>query len=204
LTDININKHYNAFQWAVSKEWRDKNLLHNKIQNKMRLLIDEYGLSERDIVDDLFATYWERGHYNKYCEEKGSLNNWIAGYVYFYLNHIIRKYAVRSKNNTEQRIDPLDQRNQANIVWLDKDNEEDDPDYQPEFFFDISNPENLLIAKETLNFAKDHFPKPEIDYMEGEIDLTEAAALSCMSCDAFRKRLERRKRDFRGAMKLLD
>jgi hypothetical protein len=204
MTNIDFNKHYYAFQWAVSKNWKDKNGLYNKIQYKIKILTEEYNLSEQEIVEDLISNYWEKGHYNKYCEEKGSLNNWIAGYVYFYLNHIIRKYAVRSKNNTEQRIDPLDQRNQANIVWLDKDNEEDDPDYQPEFLFDITNPENLLLAKETLDFAKDHFTKPEIDYMEGEIDLADAASMSGVSCEAFRKRLERRKRDFRGAMKLLD
>ena len=122
------------------------------------MLTKEYGLSIRDIIDDLFADYWERGHYNKYDEKKGaSLNNWIAHYVNLYLNHIIRRYAVRSKDVQDQRIDPLDQRNQANLVWLDKDNERDDPDYQPDIIIDPTNPEDLLIAKEIAQFACESF-----------------------------------------------
>ena len=65
-----------------------------------------------------------------------------------------------------------------------------------------SNPEDLLIAKEMARFVFDHFSRTEIDYLLGEIDLTEAAAVSGISCEAFRKRLERRKVDFRKAMKL--
>jgi hypothetical protein len=202
--DINFNRHYAAFKWAVSKEWRDKNRLHYKIQHKIRTLTTVYNLSEQDIVDDLFSYYWERGHYKKYSEDKGSLNNWIARYVDFYLNNLIRRYAIRKKDNTRQRLDPLDERNQASIVYLDKDNEDEDPDYQPEFLFDISNPENLLIAKETLNFAEGHFTRPEIEYMEGEMDISEAASVSGVSCDAFRKRLERKQKDFRDAIMLLD
>ena len=124
MDNIDLNKHYLTFRWAVSKNWKDKNDLYKSIQYKIRVLIEEYGLSIRDIIDDLFANYWERGHYRKYDERKGaSLNNWIANYVNFYLNHIIRRCSVRSKDVQDQRIDPLDQRNQANLVWLDKDNQ---------------------------------------------------------------------------------
>ena len=117
----------------------------------MDVLINEFELSERDIVDELFTNYWERGHYEKYDKIKGSLNNWIARYVNLYLNHVMRRYSVRSKENQNQRIDPLDQRNWSNLTWIDKDNERDDPDYQPDFLSDPTNPEDLLIAKETLH-----------------------------------------------------
>ena len=121
MDNINLNEHYLAFRWAVSKEWKDKNRLYQSIQYKIRVLTREYGLSIRDIIDDLFANYWERGHYLKYDEKKGaSLHNWIANHVNYYLNHIIRRYSVRSKDVQDQRIDPLDERNQANLVWLDK------------------------------------------------------------------------------------
>jgi hypothetical protein len=204
MSNINLKEHYLTFRWAVSKNWKDKNELYQSIQYKIKVLTEEYGLSIRDITDDLFADYWERGHYNKYNKNRGSLNNWIANYVNLYLYHIIRRYSVRSKNIQDQRIDPLDQRNQANLVWLDKDNERDDPDYQPDIIFDPANPENLLIAKEIARFACEHFSKAEIDYLMGEIDLMEAASLSGITGDAFRKRIERRKADFRKAMKVID
>ena len=44
----------------------------------------------------------------------------------------------------------------------------------------------------------------EIAYLMGEMDLEEAAAISGCSPDAFRKSLERRKSDFRNAMKAAD
>ena len=117
------------------------------IQYKIKVLTKEYGQFIRDIIDDLFDNYWERGHYLKYDEKKGaSLHNWIANYVTFYLNHIIRRFAVHPKDVQDQRIDPLDKRNQANFVWLDKDNERDDPDYQPDIIIDPTNPEDLLIC----------------------------------------------------------
>jgi hypothetical protein len=170
----------------------------------MNVLKDEFGLSERDVVDDLFADYWERGHYQKFDETMGSLNNWIAGYVNLYLNHLIRRHSVRRKNIQDQRIDPVDQRNHANLVWIDKDNERDDPDYQPDILSDPTNPEDLLIAKETLQFACGHFSQVEIEFLMDEIDLMEAASMSGISCEAFRKRLDRRRIDFKNCMLIID
>lgn len=204
MSNINLNEHYLAFRWAVSRDWKDKNDLYRSIQYKIKVLTKEYGLSIRDIIDDLFANYWERGHYNKYDENRGSLNNWIANYVNLYLNHIIRKYSIRSKDIQNQRIDPIDPRNQANLVWLDKDNEKEDPDYQPDIIINPTNPEDLLIAKEMVEFAYGHFSKIEIEYLMGEINLMEAASISGISCNAFRKRIYRRKADFRKAMKAID
>lgn len=201
---INLQKHYLTFKWAVSKNWKDKNGLYKSIQYKMEIITQEYNLSERDVVDDLFSNYWERGHYLKYDESKGSLNNWIARYVNLYLNHEIRRQAVRQKDAQNQRIDPADQRNWSNITCLDKDNKREDPDYQPDMVLDTTNAEDLLIAKETMQLVYDHFSKTEIAYLMGEMDLPQAAEQSGISCEAFRKRLDRRKADFKHAMKAAD
>lgn len=204
MSNINFNKHYLTFKWAVSKNWKDKNGLYGSIQYKMDVLKNEYGLSERDIVDDLFANYTERHHYTKFNETKGSLNNWIAHYVNLYLNHVLRKHAVRPKEDQNQKIDPIDERNWANLVWLDQENEREDPDYQADLVLDETNPEDLLIAKETLEFIYDHFDQVQIDYLMEEIDLDHAAEISGMSCSAFRKRLDRRIESFRAAMESID
>ena len=204
MSNINLNEHYAAFKWAVSRNWKDKNELYRLIEYRIRILAKECGLSTRDITDDLFCDYWERGHYNKYDENRASLHNWIAHYVNLYLNHIIRRCAVRSKDVQGQRIDPIDERNQANLVWLDKENERDDPDYQTDINIDPINPEDLLIAKETAQFACEHFSKAEIDYLIGEIDLVEAASISGISSNAFRKRIDRRWADFLKAMQAID
>ena len=170
----------------------------------MGTLTEEHGLSERDIVDELFADYWERGHYTKFDESKGSLNNWIANYVNLYLNHIIRRHSVRARDTQEQRIDPLDQRNWLNIDWIDIDNEREDPDYQPDILFDSTNPEDLLIAKETLEFAFGHFNQTEIAYLTGEMDLSKAAKSSGINCEAFRRQLDRHRADFMNCKPMLD
>jgi hypothetical protein len=204
VEDINFEKHYAAFKWAVSNNWKDKNGLYSSIQYKIRVLKNEYGLSEQEILDELFEKYWERGHYRKFDETKGSLNNWIARYVSLYLNNFIRRCAVRAKNDPGQNIDPLDPRNQANLVWLDRDNERDDPDYQPEIVFDVTTPEDLCIAKEIYQFIHGHFDENEIAYLMGDIGLEEAAKFSGCSCEAFRKRVDRRKADFKSAMKAMD
>lgn len=204
MDNNDFQQHYNAFKWAVSRNWKDRNYLHEKIQYKMNVLRQEYHLSEREVIDDLFSNYWERGHYKKYDETKGSLNNWIAGHVNLYLNHLIRKYAIRSKKELSREIDPLDQRNRAQVEWIDRDNTRDDPDYQPEVLIDENNPESLLIAKETLDLAYGHFGRVEIDYLMGEIDLDEAANLLGISPDVFRKRIDRRRVHFRQAMQAID
>lgn len=134
MSNVNLNKHYAAFKWAVSTNWKDKNGLYSSIQYKMHVLKNEYSVSEEEIVDELFEQYWERGHYCKFDETKKSLNNWIARYVSFYLNKFIRRCAVRVKNDPGPNIDPLDQRNWANLVWIDQDNEKEDLHYQPEIF----------------------------------------------------------------------
>jgi len=201
VENINFEKHYAAFKWAVSKNWKHMNGLYKSIQYKIHVLKDEDGLSEQRIVDELFENYWERGHYRKYDETKGSLNNWIARYVRLYLNHLIRRHATRAKNAPCKEIDPLDQRNWANLESIDRENEKEDLDYEPEIVFDPTNPEDLCIAKETMEFIHGHFNRIQFDYLMGEIELDEAAALSDCSADAFRKSLERRRSDFRNAMR---
>jgi len=204
VENVNFEKHYAAFKWAVSKNWKDKNGLYSSIQYKIHVLKNEYGLSEQEILDELFENYWERGHYRKFDETKGSLNNWIACYVRLYLNHFIRRHATRAKTDPCKNIDPLDQRNWADLEWIDKDNIRDDPDYQPEIAIDRTTPEGLCIAKGTLEFIYGHFNEIEMDYLTGGIELDEAARLSGCSCDAFQKRLARRKADFKSAMKAME
>ena len=204
MENVNLEKHYAAFKWAVSKNWKDKKGLYSSIQYKIHVLKNEYGLSEQEILDELFENYWERGHYRKFDETKGSLNNWIACYVRLYLNHLIRRHATRAKTDPCKNIDPMDQRNWADLEWIDKDNIRDDPDYQPEIAIDRTTPEGLCIAKETLEFIYGHFNGIEMDFLTGGIELDEAARLSGCSCDAFQKRLARRKADFKSAMKAME
>ncbi len=201
MSNVNLNKHYAAFKWAVSTNWKDKNGLYSSIRYKIHVLQNEYGLSEEEIADELFENYCLREHYRKFDESKDSLNNWIARYVNLYLNHLIRRYATRAKNNPAKETDPLDQRNWANLEWIDRDNEKEDLDYLPEIVFDPTNPEDLCIAKETLQFISGHFQETEIAYLMGEIELNEAAKLSGCTPGAFRKCLERRRTDFRNAMR---
>ena len=201
MENIDWQKHYDAFKWAVSRDWKDKNKLHRSIQHKIETLVQKYDLTEKEIIDDLFFDYWERAHYQKFDETKGSLNNWIARYVNLYLNHLIRRYSTRAKSNLAKEIDLLDRRNWANLEWIDRGNEKEDLDYQPEIVFDPTNPEDLCIAKETLEFIHGHFNRIQFDYLMGEIELTEAATLSGFSPCAFRKSLERRRADFRDAMR---
>lgn len=201
MSNVNLNKHYAAFKWAVSTNWKDKNGLYSSIQYKMHVLKNEYGISEQRIVDELFENYWKRGLYRKFDEAKGSLHNWIARHVNFYLKHLVRRYGTRAKKDPCEKMDPLDQRNWANLEWIDRDNEREDLDYHPEIIFDPTNPEDLCIAKETLEFVRGHFNKNEIAYLMGEMDLDEAAGLSGCSCDAFRRKVDRRRADFRNALR---
>ena len=170
----------------------------------MDTLTTEYGLYEQNIIDDLFSSYWERGHYKKYDPSRGSLNNWIARYIDLYLNHVIRRHSVRVKNRPAINSDPLDQRNWSELEWIDRDYEKEATDYKPEILINSDNPEDLLIAKETLEFVYSHFTKVEIDYMMGEIDLDSAAQISGTTSSAFMKNLSRRRIDFTTCMKVLD
>ena len=201
---FDFDDHYRAFQWAVSKHWKHKNWLYRSIQGKVLSLVEEYGLSQKEIADELFGNYWRKGHFNKFDETRGSLNNWIARHVNLYLNHLIRKYAVRAKQADHQNLDPLDQRNWADIEWIDRGNEKDDPDFQPDILIDPNNPEDLLIAKETMEFAEDHFTEVEFGYLIGEIDLEEATAMAGATPEAFRKQLDRKRADFAQAYSTIE
>jgi len=205
MTNVDLKKHYLTFKWAVSNNWIHKNWLFKSIQLKMKTLKNEYGLSERDVVDELFADYWERGQYLTYDQSKGSsLNYFIARRTNWYLGHLIRKYKIRSRDSNNKKIDPLDQRNWSNIVWVDRVNVKEDPDYQPEVLSHNETPEQLVIRKERYEFACDHFSKIEMSCLIGKVDMAEAAEITGISYDAFRKRLQRRVKDFIAAMDLID
>ena len=193
---FNAEQHYCAFKWAVSKDWKQKSRLYWLIQEKINILTSEYHLSRREIADDLFSSYWERGHYKRYNPSKGSLPNWVARYVYLYLHHQIRKYAVLAVSDPSHKLDPLDHRNQAQLVWADKDHTKEDPDYHPDDLVDLDNPEDLLIAKEAAQLIHGFFSATEIDYLTGELDLLAAAELTGIDCKSFLKRVTRHKQDF--------
>jgi hypothetical protein len=53
-------------------------------------------------------------------------------------------------------------------------------------------------------FIHGHFRENEIAYLMGELDLEEAAEMSGCSSEIFRRNLDRRKGDFRSAMKAVD
>ena len=196
MEPINLEHHYRAFQWALSKNWKDRNRLHYSIQRKMESLTREYGLSRKEIQDKLFSAYWERGQYKRFDPEIGSLNNWVAGYVNLYLNNIIRQHAVRRKEEPIPKIDPLDLRNSAQVIYADRNNSKEDTDFQPEVLIDRTNPESLLMAKELMERITGSFDQVEIRYLVGDLNLHEAAELTGVSETAFRKRIERRRTEF--------
>ena len=198
MEPINLEHHYRAFKWALSKNWKDRNRLHYSIQRKMESLTKECQLSRRDILDELFSAYWERGHYKKFNPDKGSPNNWVAGYVNLYLNNILRQHAVRGNNEPGSKIDPLDQRNSARLVYSDRDNSKEDAEFQPEVLIDRTDPESLLIAKEMMEMMTGSFDQVEIQYLVGELTLLEAAELTGVSQPAFRKRIDRKRAEITG------
>jgi hypothetical protein len=54
MENMGWNKHYAAFKWAVSTNWKDKNTMHRSIQSKIETLVQEYNLTEREILDTLW------------------------------------------------------------------------------------------------------------------------------------------------------
>ena len=170
----------------------------------MDVLVNDYQLSPQDILDELFSPYWERRHYAKFDPQKGSLNNWIAKYINYYLNHIIRRQASLARKQKAGRVDPLDAANRQNLIWADKDNNKEDDDFQPEVFIDPTNPESLLLAKEMMVFILDHFTSEQIQYLTGELELDEVSKLTGISPDAFRKRLERRRNEFLESWRVIE
>jgi hypothetical protein len=197
VSQVNLTEHYEAFKWAISKHWKDKNERYYSIQWKMQALKEEFDLTELEILSEIFFDYLDRRHYEKYDEKKGSsLRNWISKYVELYLKNLIRKSRVRSKNEPNGRIDPLDRQNWANIVWADKDNTRDDPGFQPEVLICTFDPETILIALETYEQLKEHFDEIEFEYVMGETDLEQAAMESGCTVCAFQKRIERKRKEF--------
>jgi len=191
-----LELHYRAFQWAASKNWKDQNSLYHSIQSKMAVLVSDYDLTWQQVVDDLFKSYCERGHFEKFDPAKGSLRNWIARYIDLYLNHTIRNQASLRRRAMAGRVDPLDESNRDNLIWPDKDNAREDADFQPEVLIDPTNPENLLLAKEMWSAIFEHFTSEQVRVMTGDLELDEAAKMVGIKPDAFRKRLERRRTRF--------
>ena len=197
METINFYQHYQAFVWAASQNWKDRNGLYHSIQSKMAILVQDYGLTRQQVVDDLFEAYCDRGHFENFDSDKGaSLRNWIAGYVDLYLNHVIRKQASLRRKALAGQVDPLDDSNRENLVWADKDNSKEDDDFQPEVLIDTTNPENLLLAKEMMTAIFEHFTSEQVRVLTGDLELVEAAKMVGVSPDAFRKRLERRRDQF--------
>jgi hypothetical protein len=197
VCEANFEEHYKAFEWAISKQWKDKNERYKSIQSKMKTLTEEFHLHETEILAELVYAYWVRGHHRRYDKSKGSsLYNWISKFVDLYLNNLIRKCAVRSRDEPNDRTDPLDQQNWANIVWADRGNIREDPDFQGEVLICSLDPERILIALETYEQLKRHFDPTELNFVMGETGLEQAAMESGCTICAFQKRIERKRKEF--------
>ena len=168
----------------------------------MDALTGEYQLTPKEILDELFSNYWERRHFENFDPVKGSFNNWIAGYLNLYLNNLIRQHTVRGKEDPVPRIDPLDQRNMAQVIYADRDNSKEDIEFQPDVLIDYADPESLLIAKDLWKQIFSCFDQVEVQYLVGELTLLEATKLTGLGEVAFRKRIDRRRNEFFNSMKM--
>ena len=180
-----LNQSYQHVKWALSN---NGNLnINRKTQYKIRRLND-YGLEDDEILNNLFVEYLSKNHYEKYDPDK-SLSTFAAYYTYYNLNNQIRKQRTEKKNYPKISLDSLAQHSSdgycgSSISFLNE--------LGANGLVEYTTPEDLVIAMELLELIYDHFGEDDAEVILGFKDRrTEAERLS-IRYDTYCKRLSRK------------
>lgn len=172
--------------------------MNTAIQKRVRWLYHRYGMTRKEIIEYVKWKFkCQRKHY-KFNPEKSCLETFVLNFTYFTLLTLVQQCENHEAGN-EKEI-PFSQL----------------PDYEPiktigqsidsfermgiEGIINDENPEDILMGKQLMEMATDHFSDNDLAVILGLKDKRAEAKRLGLDYDSYRKRLQRKLNQFRSIL----
>jgi len=172
--------------------------MNTAIQKRIRWLYRRYGMTREEIIEYVKWKFkCQRKHY-KFDPEKSCLETFVLNFTYFAMLSLVRQCEDHEAGN-EKEI-PFSQL----------------PDYEPiktigqsidsfermgiEGIINDENPEDILMGKQLMEMAMNHFGDSDLAVILGLKDKRDEAKRIGLDYDSYRKRLQRKLNQFRSIL----
>jgi len=172
--------------------------MNTAIQKRIRWLYRRYGMTREEIIEYVKWKFkCQRKHY-KFDPEKSCMETFVLNFTYFAMLSLVRQCENHEAGN-EKEI-PFSQL----------------PDYEPiktigqsidsfermgiEGIINDENPEDILMGKQLMEMAMNHFGDSDLAVILGLKDKRDEAKRIGLDYDSYRKRLQRKLNQFRSIL----
>ena len=169
--------------------------MNRSIQDRVKWLFREYGITRKEIIDDLKWKFEKREMHLGHNPDKSCLETYVLRFCYYGVLSLVNEF---KKYGVESSWVPLSQNSNGENI-----NGRLGASYEPyendgvEVLLDPETPEDLLIAKELMQMALDFFGKEDLEVLLGVEDRDTVAKRLGICYDTYQKRLERKRRRFK-------
>jgi hypothetical protein len=160
----------------------NKCALKGLILKKVEKLKEEYGLTHADLLSEICFNFLRKSVIRKIDNRKGSPATFILHYVFNALRNIERSCARGTFDKAHKNCDAMDK------VAFHFEDLDSDGNWIPELT-DYENPEDFLIARQTLEQLRDLLGEHELSVLLGQISMEQYSAITGSSRRGFYRRL---------------
>lgn len=211
--NLTTNNFINIIKWSLSDKC--KGPVGLRIKQKIDYLYEVYGTTKDEILYDLLYYFITYDHKAKYDRTKGKPTTFIPYYVNNYLNNLGRQYKkigmvgefrrYKDLANSELRMD-------VSQIGLSRSHDDGEEKFDFNTFLEYKgltaccyssdNPEQILIAKETLALAVKVIGLEEVQVLIGQVDLHDRIDELGISRATYYRRLVVRKQVFKNLLNM--
>lgn len=205
------NNFINIIKWSLSDKCNGAVGL--RIKQKVDYLYEAYGTTKDEILYDLLYYFFTFNHQSKYDETKGKPTTFIPHYVNNYLNNLGRQYKKIGMVGEFRRYKDLanpELRMDVSLMGLSRTHDDGEAKFDFNTFLEFNvltasyyssdNPEQILIAKETMCLAVKVIGLEEVQVLIGQVDLHDRIDELGISRATYYRRLAVRKQVFKDLL----
>ena len=173
--------------------------MNRAIQARVRWLYHRYGITRIEIIEYVKWDFERKKKHRKFDPEKSCLETYVLTFTYFALLTLIRQCKKHDVGEKEEI--PFSQLSKDTSIQTMGSSIESFEREGVDGLIDEDDPEMIIMGKELLQAAADHFGDNNLDVIFGLKDKRAEARSLGLSYDTYRKRLQRKLIQFRSILK---
>ncbi len=169
--------------------------MNQSIQRRVKWLFREYGITRKEIIENLKWEFEKRKMHKRHNPEKSCLETYVLTFCYYGVLSMVKK--CKKYLGTTSSV-PQDQNKDG-----DKIEARSGASYEPyeengiKELLDSHTPEDLLIGKELMQMALEYFGQEDLEVLLGAKDRDAVAMKLGIEYNTYQKRLERKRQRFK-------
>ena len=172
--------------------------MNSAIQKRVRWLYHRYGMTREEIIEYVKWKFKCQRKHHKFDPEKSCIETFVLNFTYFALLNLIRQ-CKKHEAGGEKEI-PFSQLTDYETIKTIGQSVDSFERQGIEGLINEDNPEDILMGKQLMETATDHFGDSDLAAIIGLKDKRAEAMRLGLDYDSYRKRLQRKLNQFRSIL----